>query len=95
MNSYADDGAQTFTHSSPSTRQLELLFALARGVSTVVFASTVSFSLLLVVMAKSLAVVVAKSQGLGTVIAICAGIFGIAWARWRVSGWVLLGAMDM
>ena len=95
MNPFFDDHSpQTIPH-DPSSRQLEILFALARGVSTVVFVSTVSFSLLLVVMAKSLAVNIAQSQGLGTVIAICGSIFGIAWWRWGVSGWVLLGAMDM
>ena len=98
MNPFFDDSATEAAndaHNDPSTRQLELLFALARGVSTVVFVSTVSFSLLLVVMAKSLALHIAQSQGLATVIAICGGIFGIAWWRWGVSSWVLLGAMDM
>ena len=95
MHPFLDDTSSTNAHNEASTRQLEFLFAIARGVSTVVFVSTVSFALLLVVMAKSVAVDIAQSQGLGTVIAICWCTFGIAWWRWGVSGWVLLGAMDM
>lgn len=81
--------AQTTHH------QFDILVAIAKGVSTVVALSTVMLFVMSVLLAKTLAVNIAQSRGLGFIIVGCASIFGFFYLRWGVSGWVILGAMDM